>query len=608
MGHTSSRSLVYQPSSFATPYTPSVEDFVADDQATWRAYDYVIVGGGTAGCVLASRLSEDARHTVLLVEAGDSHEKSFFSRIPLAFVRQFRSPFDWNYATTPQAAFGGRSIYWPRGKILGGSSSINAMVYHRCDPSDFDSWERQGATGWGYASLKKYFIKAEKYIPIPSQRVDPYEHGSNGPLSNSHVPIAPICSNFLEAAETLGIPLTNDLNTSRGTLGVAPFTATVDEKHETTAYLSADVLKRPNLTVAVCMMTEKVLFAKGSNGTPRAVGIQLSSSHSGPRFAVAANKEVILCAGSIGSPHILQLSGVGCAKHLAEQGIPLVRDLPAVGRNMKDHVTSGPLLFRARAGWTWDYLTQSPWRAAAALAKWFLSGTGPMSSVPFQVGIFVRADDDRLPFGPPLPVQDRSSGPQAPDLEFVVVPFAGTNQGLGLPPRGTYGISTGSVVLKPASSGTIMIKSKDPYDHPVIDANYLADESDMNMLIKSIRFLLRLARTPPLLDVLDIRTSTTKGDLFWPGDADPDKITDDEIKEFIRDSGHSSWHPVSSVRMGNDPKTSAVDVNLRVHGVDALRVMDASVFPDQISGHPCAVIVAMAEKAADMIQGDTVGH
>ncbi|KAJ8482011.1 hypothetical protein ONZ51_g5631 [Trametes cubensis] len=451
---------------------------------------------------------------------------------------------------------------------------------------DFDSWEQQGATGWGYASLRKYFIKAEKCILPQSQPVDPAEHGSDGSLLQARVPIAPVCSKFLEAAEALGISVKNDFNTSGGTLGAVPFVAAMDEKYErsstATAYLGDDVLRRPNLTVAVSTMTEKVLFAKTSNGSPKAIGIQISSSRSSQRFAVAASNEVILCAGAVGSPQILQLSGIGDSAHLAEQGIPLVSNLPAVGRNMLDHVSSGALIFRARAGWTWDSLTQNPLRAAVALVQWILSGAGPMSSLASQVGLFVRTDDERLlPFGPSLATQDRSSGPRAPDLEFVL----------------------GSVLLKPVSSGTIMIKSSDPYDPPVIDANYLADESDMNMLIKSTRFLLHLARTPPLSDVLDLRPSTTKGDMFWPGDADPDKITDEEVRAFIRDYGQSAWHPTSSVRMGNDLNTSAVDPNLRVHGVSALRVVDASVFPDQVSGHPCAVVIAMAERAAELIQG-----
>ncbi|KAI9058827.1 GMC oxidoreductase [Trametes sanguinea] len=607
MGHSVSRLLVNKPATFATPYTPGESNLVSDDErAKWRSYDYVIVGGGTAGCVLASRLSEDPNTTVLLVEAGKSHEESFFSRIPLGFPRLFRTGFDWKYETTPQKSFGGRSIYWPRGKLLGGTSSMNAMIYHRCDPSDFDAWEAQGATGWGYESLKKYFLKGEKHIPRQPHAADAENHGADGVLSHSYVPIAPICDTILEAAKTLDIPVSDDFNTSEGTMGAGPFSAAIDEKHErsstATAYLSIDVLRRPNLIVAVTIMTEKILFTTTPEGTPKAVGIQISSTRSGPRFVVGANKEVILCAGVVGSPQLLQLSGISDPKHLSELKIPIVRELPAVGRNLLDHVSAGALVFRARAGRTWDFLTQNPFRAAGALLKWMMFGTGPMASLATQVGIFVRTDNERLPFGTPLPVQDRTSGPRAPDLEFVMVPFAVINHGLGYPPWGTYGITTGSMVLKPASSGTVLIRSADPYDYPVIDANYLADENDLNLLVKSVRFLLHLARTPPLSDALEFRASTKKGDMFWPGDADPDKVTDEDIKEFIRDYGQSSWHPTSSVRMGPDPQTSAVDTQLRVHGVEALRVVDASVFPDQVSGHPCAVVVAIAEKAADLIR------
>ncbi|KAI8990417.1 GMC oxidoreductase [Trametes punicea] len=607
MGHAASKVTVKSPSSFATPYTPSLGSLVSDQELErWPSFDYVIVGGGTAGCVLASRLSENSKTTVLLVEAGKSHTESLFSRIPLGFPRLFRSAYDWNYQTIPQKTLGDRSVYWPRGKILGGTSSMNAMIYHRCDPSDFDSWESQGATGWGYESLRQYFLRAEKHIPHKWHAGDPANHGSDGPWTNSHLPNAPICTQILETAESLGIPLSDDFNTSEGTIGAGPFVATVDEKRErsstATAYLTDDVLLRPNLTVAVSIMTEKILFTKTSEGLPKAVGIQVSSTRFGTRFTVAANREVILCAGAVGSPQLLQLSGIGDAEHLSKLNIPVVRDLPAVGRNLLDHISAGALVFRARAGRTWDYLMQNPFKALVALLRWLAFGTGEMSSLATQVGIFVRTDNEKLPFGPLLPVVDRSSGPRAPDVEFVFVPFAVINHGLGYPPRGTYGITTGSVVLKPASSGTVLIQSTDPYDHPVINANYLADESDLNVLIRSVRFLLHFARTPPLADVLEFRSSTIKGDMFWPGDVDPEKITDDEIKEFIRDHGQSSWHPTSSVRMGRDPKTSAVDPELRVHGVQALRVVDASVFPDQVSGHPCAVVVAVAERAADLIR------
>ncbi|KAI0354311.1 GMC oxidoreductase [Trametes cingulata] len=616
MGHASSKVFLNRPSVFATPYAPAGSSLVDGDVvAKWRSYDYVVVGGGTAGCVLASRLSEDPNVTVLLIEAGSSHEQSLFSRIPLGFPRLFQTVYDWKYETTPQKAFAGRAVYWPRGKILGGTSSTNGMIYHRCDPADFDAWERQGAKGWGYELLRKYFCKAERYVPPASHVVDPVNHGSDGPWIHTHVPTAPICSKIIQAAENLGVPFTHDFNTPADTIGAGPFVAAVDEKHarssSATAYLNPEVLARPNLTVAVTVMTERVLFVEAPDGRRKAVGVQISSTREGPHFAVGAKREVILCAGVIGSPHILQLSGVGPADHLKSLAIPLVHDLPAVGNYLRDHVSAGAIIFRARPGWTWDYLTQNPLSATAAIVRWLVSGTGPMSSLCFQMGMFIRSDDERLPFGPPLPTKDLSSGPRAPDLEYMFVPLAVINHGLSYPPAGTKGITVGSLLLKPASWGTVRLRSSDPYDHPLIDANYLADESDLNILIKSVRFILHLARTPPLSEVLDLHPSSDKESIFWPGDADPEKLTDDEIKEFIKKAGQSALHPVSlpsdshqtsSVRMGTDPTTSAVDTELRVHGLDGLRVVDASVFPDQVSGHPCALVIAMAERAADLIR------
>ncbi|KAI0670235.1 GMC oxidoreductase [Trametes maxima] len=608
MGLLSSDPFANDPSSFATLYNPVASNIVsADDKSQWCLYDYVIVGGGTAGCVLASRLSEDANTTVLLIEAGKSHEGSLFSRIPLAFPRLFNSSYDWKYETIPQSVFGGRSIYWPRGKLLGGTSSINAMIYHRGDPSDFDNWERRGAEGWGYDSLKKYFLKAEKYVPLTlHSTVDAAQHGSDGPWIHTHAPTAPIIPKVLEAASHLGVPILEDFNTSSSTTGAGVFVAAIDEKHErssaATAYLSSAVLARPNLTVAVSVTAERIIFSKSPGGELKAIGVQISSRRDGPRFAVGASREVILSAGVIGSPQILQLSGVGRSADLDPLNIHVVRDVPAVGHNLLDHVSAGAIVFRARPGWTWDHLTQNPLKAAVAMLRWFVLGTGPMSSLSFQAGLFVRSDDERLPFGPPLPTKDLSSGPRAPDLEYMFVPLTVINHGLGFPPAGTYGLTVGSLLLKPSSSGIVKLRSSDPYDHPLIDANYLADESDLNILIKSVRFLLRLARTPPLSDVLDLRSSTPKEDLFWPGDADPDEITDDEIKEFIRNSGQSALHPTSSVCMGSDPGTSAVDTQLRVHGIQGLRVVDASVFPDQISGHPAAAVIAVAERAVDLIR------
>ncbi|KAH9852918.1 GMC oxidoreductase [Lenzites betulinus] len=608
MGQPSSKFLVSDPSCIGTPYAPKASSLVSSSETkNWRTYDYVVIGGGTAGCVLASRLSEDPGNTVLLIEAGQSHEYSIYTRIPYAWGRILKTAADWAYYTTPQKGFNGRSDYWARGKMLGGSSSLNAMVYHRCDPADFDSWESQGATGWGYESLKRYFIKSERYIPRTPHAVDTSNNGTTGPWTHTHVPTAPICSSILKAARNLGIPTLEDFNTPKGTLGAGNFIGAVDEKHErssaATAYLTREVLQRPNLTVAVTIMTERILFAKTtSEDDPRAVGVQISASRGGQRFVVGASKEVILCAGAVGSPQILQLSGVGPASHLKQLDIPVIHDLPAVGDNLLDHVAAGPLVFRARPGWTWDRLTQNPLYTLLMILRWFVLGTGPLASLAFQCGIFIRSDDESLPFGDPLPIKDRTSGPRAPDIEFMVVPLVAVDFDRGGTPRGTYGITVGALLLKPCSTGTIRLRTSDPYDHPLIDANYLADESDLNVLTKAVRLFTHLARTPPLAHALDLRPETNKDSMFWLGHCYPNKITDDDIKEFIKNSGQSSLHPTSSVRMGNDPKTSAVDPELRVHGIQGLRVMDASVFPDQVSGHPAAVVIAMTERAADLIK------
>ncbi|KAI0677748.1 GMC oxidoreductase [Trametes maxima] len=563
-----------------------------------KSFDYVIIGGGTAGCVLASRLSENPSVTVLLLEAGKSHQGNLLARMPMGFAQLFHSPSDWAYETTPQQELDGRSIYWPRGKLLGGSSSMNAMIYHHCAPEDFDAWEKLGAQGWGYESMKK-----QQYTPHAAHSVDASLHGSDGPWITTHVPTAPITAKVIQAAESLGIPVKNDLNTSEGTLGVGPFVACIDRKHErsstATGYLTADVLKRPNLTVGVSATTEKILFSN-EEGSPKAIGVVVSNAKTGPRYVIGARKEVVVSAGTVGTPHLLLLSGVGPSEQLAKHGIDVVRELPAVGQNLLDHFSAGALPFRAKPGYTWDDYIRNPLKGLFAFVQWMTVGTGPMSSLATQVGVFVRSDDKNLPYGPDLPVHDRSSGPGAPDIEFAFTPLFAVDNGQRDPPKGTYGLTTGSILLKPQSAGHIELRSASVYDYPIINANYLSTESDWNVMIKSVRLLLRIANTSPLKDALDIRPAD---ELFWPGDADPDKITDEEIKTFIRKRGQSAWHPTSSAKMGASAADSVVDAQLRVHGVAGLRVADASVFPDQVSGHPCAPVVAVAEKAADLIRG-----
>ncbi|GBE80631.1 Pyranose dehydrogenase 1 [Sparassis crispa] len=607
MGASYSRSIVSDPAQFSTPAGDG-----KSDRSTWREYDYIIVGGGTAGCVLASRLSEDSDVTVLLIEAGKSHERDLLTRIPLACTKIFKTATDWSHETVPEKALNERQVYWPRGKILGGTSAINALIYHHCAPEDFDEWARNGATGWSFDDLRPYFRKSEKYTPNPLfPDVKSTDRGSTGPWQTTHTSdAAPINTLIIEACESMGVPYNGDLNTARGTLGIAHFSGIVDRKGQrsstASAYLTKDVLSRPNLTVAVNTTVDKVLFSTAENSSPRAVGVEVSTAPTSPRYRVAARREVILSAGAVATPQILLLSGVGPAAELEEVGVPVVKDLPAVGRHLSDHISCGPLTFRAKSGFTWDHLSR-PLAGAIAMFKWLMFGTGPLSALGPSSGAFVRSDDPKFPFSSPGcesgPVKDLTSGPGAPDIELVWSPVVFIDNGFVEPPAGSYGFTAGAIALRPESTGSIKLKSNNAWDKPLIHANYFDSESDMNVVIRGTRFLLRMAHTEPLASALDLRPeSQDKSSFFWPGDADPEKVTDDELKEWIRRNSSPSFHPVSTARIGQGAETSVVDPSLRVHGISGVRVVDASVFPGQVSGHPCAVVVAIAEKAADLIK------
>ncbi|KAI0649658.1 GMC oxidoreductase [Trametes meyenii] len=584
----------------------------SNDPAKWRKYDYIIVGGGSAGCVLAARLSEDRNATVLLLEAGKSHKGDLPTRIPLLFSKIYRTPTDWGLHTVAQAGLQDREAYFPRGKILGGTSATNALMYHHCPPEDFDEWTSLGATGWSYTELKPYFKKAEKYNQNPKfPGVDLEARGLDGVWQTSHPSeVAPIDDYVIDACKTLGMPYSEDINTAKGTMGVTRFTGNIDSTGQrsstATAYLTDDVLSRPNLTVAINVMVEKILFDT-SGPKPRAVGVELSISPTSPRYRVAASREIILSAGAIGTPQILLLSGVGPAEELHKHDIPVVHELRAVGRNFADHVSTGPLPFRAKPGFTYDYITNKL-SGVIALLKWFTLGTGPLSSMGWPSAAFVRSTDPRMPFSrsedtPPPPVKDLTSGPGAPDIELVWFPLTVFDDRFAKPPPGTSGLTLAAIILRPESRGTVVLKSRSAWDAPLIDPNCLAMESDMNVLIRGARLLMHLARTEPLASVLDLGPhSDDKTSPWWLGDADPEKISDKELEDLLRGSALPAKHPVCTVRMGASPETSAVDSELRVHGIVGLRVMDASVFPAPLSGHPCAVIVAMAEKAADMLK------
>ncbi|THG97130.1 hypothetical protein EW026_g4812 [Hermanssonia centrifuga] len=614
MGNGHSSSIHSDPQLFATP--AGVDRGDSKNKNAMREYDYIVVGGGAAGCVLASRLSEDRGVTVLLIEAGKSHEGDFITSIPFAFTQTFKTRVDWCFMSTPQSALHDRKIDLMRGKILGGTTAINASIYHHCAPQDFNQWASLGYTGWGYSDMQTYFRKAEKYTPHPSYPgINAEERGKDGLWSTGHSreALAPICNAAFQACKTLGIPETHDANTPRGTSGVTDFIAMIDENGRrvttATSYLTKDVLARPNLTIGTNTQVNKILFEQKDGEEPRAIGIEVSTGPSAPRYHAWAKHEVILSAGAFGSPKLLLLSGIGPASELQALDIPIVKDVPAVGKYLSDHVGSGGLNFRAKTG-TWDYL-RKPFPGIHALFNWYFFGTGPLSTLCVPSAAFVRSDDPKLPFDSKssgeLAIKDLTSGPGVPDIELLWAPATTVGCGINDPPSGSVGITMLAINLRPESTGSVTLKSNNPWEDPVVDPNYLVSESDLNVVLRAVRLAQRVARTGPLASMLDLRPQEAgrhQDNIYWVGDVDPDQVTDEELKDFIRDNALPEYHPISSARMGLDPATSVVDVELRVHGIKGLRVVDGSVFPTQVTGHPCAVIVAIAEKAADLIKGN----
>ncbi|TDL17531.1 GMC oxidoreductase, partial [Rickenella mellea] len=600
------------PSAFANQVDADAAfpDTAEKAQRQYKSYDYIVVGGGAAGCVVASRLSEDPNVTVLLVEAGQDHKKSINTSIPLFFGKLMGTSFDWQYHTTPQPGLNNRVLFWPRGKVLGGCSSVNAMMYQHSSPSDFDEWEKLGATGWNYKSLYPFFRKSENFTPDARYPdVNPNERGTGGPWQTSYSHCTPVSAKFVEASQEVGVHHNADVNTSRGCLGVTHFPTFIDQNGRrsstATAFLTDQVAARPNLTIALETMTTRVLLS--FDATPRAIGIEVTKNATSPRFRVAARKEVILSAGAINTPQLLNLSGIGARDELEKHNIVVVKDLPAVGKNLLDHLHSGPVTFRGVPGSTLEYM-KHPIKSLIPRLQWYLFGKGPATSNIGEAALFVRSMDDSLPLTSNETcagdVLDATSAEGGPDLELISIPvfFAHHGHGFKMPPPGSECFCIVPVHLRPLSAGSITLNSSSAFDKPIIDANYFSHPNDLKVLVRGVRLALRIGRAAALQPLLDLkRDSDDKGDIFWPGDADPDKVTDDELEKWIKENAETIYHPVSTARMGCNDLESVVDPMLRVHGVECLRIADASVFPSQISGHPTATVVAVAEKAAHMI-------
>ncbi|KAI0359706.1 GMC oxidoreductase [Trametes cingulata] len=588
----------------------------SQDEYDYNEYDVVIVGGGTAGCALAARLSEDPSIRVLLLEAGQSSISELFTIVPVSYSRLFHSKHEWDLWTVPQPHAASLTKYWPRAKLLGGCNCINAMVFHAGAPEDYDEWAlaqkgQEGANEWSYKEFQKYLLKFEKFHPSPKYpQVDASLRGRSGPVEVGYFGYASFGTpRFIEACTKVGIPATPDVNTVKGTMGVTKLTTHVvtyinskgRRVTSESAYLTPDVLARPNLKIITRAHVTRILFDT-SGSTPRAVGAEFTQPN-GDKFEVKARKEVVLSAGAVHTPQILMLSGVGPADHLREHNIPVVADLPGVGSNLMDHVVVD-LNYRDKTDSSLSFVRGRTLghklKLIKALMQYRLTGGGPLTTNVCEAIAFVRSTDPKLfppeEFAAEGTPEDTTSGPGAPDIELFFSPVAYKQHTGETLPVGNY-FALHGVLLRPTSKGTIRLKSSNPHDPPVIDPQYLSTQHDVAVLVRAARLLARIVRTEPLASMLD-----PAGD----SDADLDHalhdLDDAAVAERVRAKAETLYHPACTARMSPKADGGVVDPYLRVHGIPNLRIVDASVFPTIVSGHTAAPTYAIAEKAADLIK------
>lgn len=525
-----------------------------------RTYDYVIVGAGSAGCVLANRLTEDPGTTVLVLEAGPSDDCDEV-RIPAAFYRLFKTQRDWAYQTEEQKQLQGRRLFWPRGRMLGGCSSINAMIYIRGHRLDYDTWrDEHGCTGWGYADLLPYFRRAEDQARGPSAY-----HGTGGPLRVEDLrSVHELSRAFLAAAVGWGLPPNDDFNgAEQDGVGQYQVTQRRGRRWSTADGYLRPATSRPNLTVCTDALVTRVLL--DGDGRSRATGV--TYRHRGVEHTARVEAEVVLAGGAINSPQLLMLSGIGPATHLREVGVDVIADSPGVGANLHDHPAVPALWFTQ--GTDDLYSAENP----LGMMQWFLARRGKFTSNVAETGAFLRTRDD-------LP---------APDVQLHVAPAMFVNHGLTEPPG--VGFTIGPTLVSVASRGTLRLRTGDPRLPPVIEPNYLEAPEDLASLVAGIRIAREIGDRPPLRRFLRSE--------YLPGP----RVHDTEaLEEYVRSAVETLYHPVGTCAMGTG-ENAVVDTELRVRGVAGLRVVDASVMPTVPRGNTNAPTIALAERASDLIRG-----
>lgn len=521
--------------------------------------DYIIVGAGSAGCVLANRLSENSTCTVLLLEAGGEDAVGMI-HTPAYYAQLQDSPYDWGVRTAPQAQMFGRRIFLPQGKVVGGSSSINYMIYMRGNRGDYDHWRELGNEGWSYEEVLPYFIKSEN-----NQTFSDRYHGNAGPLFvSSHSGDNPLVQRYFSAAEQAGIPFNPDFN-GRIQEGYGPMQATIKQGRRCSAadaYLHP-VRDRSNLQVVSHALATQLLF-----DGQRVIGVEYL--HFGKLEKAYAQAEVIVAAGAIRSPQLLMLSGIGNHSDLSALKISVKANLPGVGQNLQDHLHTR-VRCNIKQPLTFAGLNESQQRAA--IDEYRSHHKGPLASNFLEAGAFVKRYPDEI--WPAL------------QLFFLMLlapdyPEAGSTN--------RHGITLTAYVNRPESRGTIKLVSADPLDKPIVDFNYFSAEDDLRCAIAGVRWNLKLLHAKAFDDI--------RGQEVAPGVSNR---SDEALENFVRRTASTTWHPVGTCKMGQDDM-AVVDAQLRVHGVDGLRIVDASVMPTIVSGNTNAPVMMIAEKAADLIK------
>lgn len=530
------------------------------------AYDYIVIGAGSAGSAVAGRLSEDGRSKVLVLEAGGS-DKTIYIQMPAAsYLKAIANPkLDWRYKAEADPTRGGRKDYMPRGKVLGGSSSINGMIYLRGQPEDFDSWAEDGCKGWDHASVLPYFKKAED-----NENGADDVHGAGGPLSVSNLRLKSVLSDaFIEAGVANGMPRKQDTNRSpQEGIGYLQATQKFGRRWSSARAYLWPAAKRSNVTIETHAHVRRILF----DGT-RANGVEFQQK--GEVRKATAAKAVILCAGALSSPQIMMLSGLGPAAHLREMNIPVVRDMPGVGANFQDHPGTNHTAWVNKP--TYNVQT-SLFHVLYFGARWLFTGTGPGSTPDTHVLGFIKSD---------------------PSLKRTDIQYHFTPVGYDLAEDGPILFDRPAVtgltnLHRPYSRGHIRLKSTDPLAQPSIQPNLFGDERDIDKLMIGAKFLRRLFES-------DAMRPYVVGE-FKPG---KEVQSDDEWRGYIRESAIGIYHPAGTCKMGHDPM-AVVDDRLRVHGISGLYIADASIMPTVVSGNLNANCIMIGEKCADMVKADTL--